>query len=149
MRLSTLPRLRVMCVDDNEDSGESLGMLVDLFGCQVEVCYGGPAAMILADYYEPDVCLLDISMPQMDGCELASKLRACAEGRAMLIVAITAYSTEDARKRAAAAGFDHYLVKPVDIQALHDFIKDFANGHQSRFGDQLMSMGSSPDMKIE
>ena len=121
--------LRVLCVDDNQDSADSMAMLLDMLGCEVEMCYGGPAALALAEAFRPDVCLLDVHMPGMDGCELARKLRERAGG-SVLLVAVTALSTADARTRTAAAGFDHHLTKPVEINALIAALTKFADGRR-------------------
>jgi CheY-like chemotaxis protein len=128
MDTPTFPTLRVLCVDDNQDSADSMAMLLDMLGCEVEVSYNGPAALALSDEFRPDVCLLDISMPGMDGCELARRLRQRAGGRPLLLVAMTALGSESDRGRTAAAGFDHHLTKPVEIDALIDALRRFTHG---------------------
>jgi two-component system OmpR family response regulator len=103
-----------------------MAMLLDMLGCEVEVSYGGLAALALADEFKPDVCLLDLTMPGMDGLELARRLRQRAAGRRMLLVAMTALGSESARRQTAAAGFDHHLVKPVEIDVLTAALRRFA-----------------------
>jgi two-component system OmpR family response regulator len=132
MDAPTFPPLRVLCVDDNQDSADSMAMLLDLLGCEVEVCYSGPAALALAAEFRPDVCLLDISMPGMDGCELARRLRDRAAGRRMLLVAMTALGSDSARGRTHDAGFDHHLTKPVEIDALVGALERFARSGSCR-----------------
>ena len=128
MEVPTSPPLRVLCVDDNQDSADSMAMLLDMLGCEVEVSYGGAAALALAEEFRPDVCLLDLTMPGMDGLELARRLRQRAAGRRMLLVAMTALGSPDDRSRTAAAGFDHHLTKPVEIDALTAALRRFAGG---------------------
>ncbi|HET6572022.1 MAG TPA: response regulator [Fimbriiglobus sp.] len=123
--ISTFPPLRVLCVDDNQDSADSMAMLLEMLGCEVEVSYGGAAALALADQFRPDVCLLDITMPGMDGLELALQLRQRAAGRRLLLVATTALGSEFHRGQTTAAGFDHHLTKPVEITALTAALQRF------------------------
>jgi CheY-like chemotaxis protein len=120
--------LRVLCVDDNHDSADSMAMLLDMLGCEVEVSYGGTAALALAEQFRPDVCLLDLTMPGMDGLELARRLRQRACGRRMLLVAMTALGGEAHHRQTAAAGFDLHLVKPIEIDALTAALRRFAGG---------------------
>jgi two-component system OmpR family response regulator len=128
MDIPSFPALRVLCVDDNQDSADSMAMLLDMLGCEAEVTYNGPAALALAEEYRPDVCLLDINMPGMDGCEVARRLRRRAGGRPLLLIAMTALGSESARGLTAAAGFDYHLTKPVEIDALIAALQHFALG---------------------
>jgi CheY-like chemotaxis protein len=128
MEALTFPPLRVLCVDDNQDSADSMAMLLDMFGCEVEVSYGGDAALALAEEFRPDVCLLDLTMPGMNGFELARRLRHQAAGRRMLLVAMTALGSDSCRRQTAAAGFDMHLVKPIEITALTTALRQFASG---------------------
>lgn len=139
MEVLTVPSLRVLCVDDNQDSADSMAMLLEMLGCEAEVSYGSAAALALADLFHPDVCLLDITMPGMDGLELAQRLRQKADGRRILLVAMTALSSESHRQQTTAAGFDHHLTKPVEIRALTAALKRFAGGtsHTHRVPDVL------------
>lgn len=118
--------LRVLCVDDLEDSADSLSMLFDLWGHECEVCYGGKAALALTNTFAPDVYLLDLSMPGMDGLELAGLIRARTAGRPVLLIAATALNSESMRGLAALAGFNHYFVKPVEFNDLLAAINAFA-----------------------
>ncbi len=113
-----LPALRVMAVDDHRDTADSAGLLLELYGCEVAVCYDGPSALETAARFKPDVCLLDLNMPGMDGCELARRLRVQSPGRPCVLIAVTAYGSDAARREAAGAGFDRHLVKPVDWDGL-------------------------------
>lgn len=114
------PRLRILCVDDNRDATDSAVELLRLIGFDALACYDGPDALAAADAFAPDICLLDLNMPGMDGDELAGRLRDQAAGRAMLFIAVTARGDEESRRRTTAAGFELHLVKPVNP---HQFIR--------------------------
>ncbi len=105
-------RLRVLCVDDNRDVADSEAMMLDIHGYDARACYSGPAAVLEAAAFGPDVCLVDLDMPGMDGCEVAAILRGLDAGPPVL-VAFTARSGGADRRRTAEAGFDAHLVKPV------------------------------------
>ncbi len=107
------PSLRVLVVDDNLDAGQSLAMLLQLSGHEVSLTYDGPSALEVAETFQPQVVLLDIGMPEMDGYQVAERLRSRG-GADLVLVAITGYGQEADRRRSRAAGFDHHLVKPVD-----------------------------------
>ena len=111
-------RQRVLVVDDNRDAAESLGMLLELEDCTVSVAYDGQQALEVLDAFKPDVALLDIGMPGMDGYELARRIRATQRGRNLLLVALTGWGQAEDKKRAADAGFDEHLTKPIDPDML-------------------------------
>ena len=113
---------RVLVADDNRDSAESLGMLLELAGHRVRLAYDGQEALDAAGEFLPEVLLLDIGLPRMDGYQVATRLRQDPRHDGMLLVAVTGYGTESDRDRGRAAGFDHHLVKPVDPVALRDLI---------------------------
>jgi CheY-like chemotaxis protein len=113
---------RVLVADDNHDSAESLGMLLEMAGHEVRLAYDGQEALESAGHFLPDVMLLDIGLPKLDGFEVASRLRRDSRHDRMLLVAVTGYGTDSDRERARAAGFDHHLMKPVDPRALSDLI---------------------------
>ena len=117
--------LRVMCVDDNEDAADSVGILLRMTGFVAEVCRDGAAALELAGRFRPEACVLDITMPGMDGCELARALRAADGGANLFLVAVTAHGDAATVRRTAEAGFDLHLVKPVSPQRLLDVLFDF------------------------
>jgi signal transduction histidine kinase/ActR/RegA family two-component response regulator len=112
------PRRRVLVVDDNADAAETLMQLLELEGHQVRTACEGAAALRIAADFHPDALLLDIGLPGIDGRELARALRARPDTRDALIVAISGYGREEDIQRSRAAGFDHHLVKPVDLAAL-------------------------------
>lgn len=116
---------RVLVADDSRDSAESLGMLLELAGHEVRLAYDGQEALEVADSFLPDVMLLDIGLPKLDGFEVASRLRQDQRHDRMLLMAVTGYGTDSDRDRARAAGFDHHLVKPVDPKLLRDLVAGY------------------------
>ena len=114
--------LRVLCVDDNLDAADSLGTLLRLVGFQAVVCHDGATALSVAGSFRPEACLLDLTMPGMDGYELARLLRASEGGKEMFLTAVTAHGDLGTVERTRAAGFDLHLVKPVAPQRLIDVL---------------------------
>ena len=115
---AVLPQQRILVVDDNHDAAESMRMVLNLLGADVRVANDGPQALDAFEAYRPDVVLLDIGMPGMDGYEVARIIRAKHSEPRPAIVALTGWGQEDDRRRSHEAGFDHHLVKPADIGAL-------------------------------
>jgi CheY-like chemotaxis protein len=110
---------RLLVVDDNVDAADSLGLMLQLMGAQVGVAYDGPTAIEMAVREQPEVVLLDIGMPGMDGLETARRLRAHGEVRTdVRLVALTGWGHHEDQERSRSAGFDLHLVKPVDMNAL-------------------------------
>jgi PAS domain S-box-containing protein len=109
--------LRVLIVDDNVDAADSLGQVVRLLGNEVAVAHDGPGALAAAAAKPPDLVLLDIGLPGMDGYTVAARLRAAGHARASM-VALTGYGREEDLQRSREAGFDHHLVKPVEFEQL-------------------------------
>jgi PAS domain S-box-containing protein len=110
--------LRVLVVDDNADQADSAALLLRVSGHEVRVAYSGPTALEVAVDYRPDLVLMDIGLPGMDGYEVARRLRQQPGLQETVLVAVTGYGQESDRQRSQEAGFDHHLVKPVDMQAL-------------------------------
>ena len=117
--------VRVLCVDDNRDAADSEAELLRVVGFDPRACYDGRSALCLAREWAPDVCLIDLHMPDMDGDELAGRLRAEAAGRPVLMVAVTAMSSDESVARTGAAGFTLHLVKPVDPGILVGMMERF------------------------
>ncbi|GGX97742.1 response regulator [Massilia dura] len=111
--------LRIMVVDDNVDAASMLAMLLEAAGHQVLVEHSPLQALARSRAEAPRVFLLDIGLPQMDGYELARRLRAQPETAGALLIAVTGYGQDSDRAQTAAAGFDHHLVKPVDLPQLY------------------------------
>ncbi|SNS52973.1 PAS domain S-box-containing protein [Noviherbaspirillum humi] len=114
--------LRVLVVDDNADAAQMLGFHLEQVGHEVLIEYGAHSALDTACRVAPQVCLLDIGLPQMDGYELARRLRALPGMEQALLVAVTGYGREQDRQAAFAAGFDRHFVKPVNFQEIADCI---------------------------
>ncbi len=108
---------RVLVVDDNADTAETLGHLLRASGHEVRLAGDGPAALAAASGFAPDVAILDIGLPTMDGYELARELRR-REPQGLRLIALTGYGTASDRERAVNAGFDEHLTKPVDPTAI-------------------------------
>jgi CheY-like chemotaxis protein len=109
-------RRRILVVDDNSDAADSLAMLLRLEGHEVHAVYSAPVALEAAKAIQPDVILLDIGLPEMDGYELARRIR--KDTQSMKLVALTGYGRAEDRERAEAAGFDAHLVKPANLEVL-------------------------------
>ncbi|HZP89094.1 MAG TPA: response regulator [Burkholderiales bacterium] len=105
---------RVLLADDNKDAVESMAMLLELSGHDVHRAYSGPEALEIAARIHPEVIVLDIGMPGMDGYEVAKYVRQEPWAAGAKLIALTGWGQEDDKRQARAAGFDHYLVKPVD-----------------------------------
>jgi two-component system CheB/CheR fusion protein len=120
--------LRILVVDDNEDSAESLAMLLGLTGHDVRTAHDGPQALTAAAEHRPDVVFLDIGMPGMNGYEVASRLRRRPETQGVLLAAMTGWGQEEDRRRSKEAGFDYHLVKPLDPKALDELLARAASG---------------------
>ncbi len=121
-RPRTVPARNILVVDNNHDAGESLALLLRLHSHDVRTAYDGPAALDLARARPPDVVLLDIGMPGMDGLEVARRLRRDLGLQQALLVALTGYGGEDDRRRSQEAGFNAHLVKPLDLDALNGLL---------------------------
>jgi CheY-like chemotaxis protein len=115
-------QLKVLVVDDNVDAAQVLAMYVGSQGHDVRVEHDSHDALAQAAAFAPDVCLLDIGLPDMDGYELARRLRRDPATAQATLVAVTGYGQDQDRRNSAAAGFDHHLVKPVDMAALEKIL---------------------------
>lgn len=117
-------RHRVLVVDDNVDAAVSLGMLLKLAGQEVRVAYDGPAALRQAMDFRPQLVLLDIGMPGMDGYEVCRRIRRESTLQSATVVALTGWGQDEDRRRSHEAGFDHHIVKPVEPSSLHRLLDD-------------------------
>ena len=115
--------LRVLVVDDHRDSADITAHLLQVCGAAAQACYGGAAALAALDAFQPDACVLDLTMPGMGGRELAARIRATERGAGLLLVALTGLDDD----RQAADGFDLWLTKPADpaklLHALGEHVK--------------------------
>jgi CheY-like chemotaxis protein/anti-sigma regulatory factor (Ser/Thr protein kinase) len=112
-------RNRVLIVDDNADAAQTIGEVLGELGYDVEIAHDGPSALARAVSFRPNICLLDIGLPVMDGYEVARRLRDLPELPADLrIIALTGYGQDADRRRSEDAGFNGHVVKPVDLETL-------------------------------
>jgi CheY-like chemotaxis protein len=118
-----------MVVDDNRDAAESMAMLLELWGHEVVCAHDGPSALEMSTRYRPQVVLLDIGLPGMDGYEVAAHLRELPQGARAVLIAITGYGQTEDRQRSRIAGFDHHLVKPVAPETLHGLLDSLDTGN--------------------
>lgn len=114
--------MKVLVVDDNHDAALSLGMLVEMLGHDVRIAYDGVEALQEAGAFRPDLVLLDVGMPRMDGYEACRRLREQPWGAAIRVVAVTGWGQEHDRRRSQQAGFDQHLVKPVAPTEIADIL---------------------------
>jgi PAS domain S-box-containing protein len=112
------PRRKILVVDDNRDSATSMAKLLNIMGNETYVAHDGAEALKAAAEFKPQVILLDIGMPNLNGYEAAKRIRREAWGRDVVLMAMTGWGQEDDKRRSKEAGFDHHLVKPVDLQKL-------------------------------
>jgi CheY-like chemotaxis protein len=118
----------VLVVDDNADAAHTLALLLQAEGYRVAVETAPAQALARAAAEPPDVCLLDIGLPGLDGFQLARRLRALPDMAASRLVAITGYGRDSDRDQAREAGFDHHLVKPVDFGQLLGLLRGTVHG---------------------
>jgi CheY-like chemotaxis protein len=123
---------RVLLIEDNPDGRESLRMLLSFLGHQVEAAADGEEGVGKAMTILPDVALVDIGLPGMNGYEVARRIRA-ALGRSVVLIAYTAYDSEETEQRVAEAGFDAHLIKPIELKELTPWLGEmrFACGSAS------------------
>jgi PAS domain S-box-containing protein len=120
-----LNELRVLVVEDHADSAESMALMLKLDGHEVQIADDGPKAMEIARFFLPQVVLCDIGLPGMNGYEMAAQLRAQPQFVGMRLIALTGYGQEEDRRRAKDAGFDHFLVKPINPEDLQALLETF------------------------
>jgi signal transduction histidine kinase/ActR/RegA family two-component response regulator len=119
-----VPPRRILLVDDNVDAAETLGLLLTTLGATISVAHSGHAALASLDAFEPDTVLLDIGMPEMDGYEVARAIRNRPRHADVLLIALTGWGQQDDQRRSRAAGFDHHLVKPPDLEKLRELLAE-------------------------
>ena len=115
--------MKIVIADDNRDSADSMAMLLEAGGHEVHVAYDGAEAVEAANRVQPDVVLLDIGMPKMNGFECARSLRGQPWAAGALLVALTGWGQEEDKRRALEAGFDRHLTKPVDPATLEEALR--------------------------
>lgn len=118
------PERRVLVVDDNRDAAESLAVFLQLGGHSVHTAYDGVEAVEAAESFRPDIVLLDIGMPKLNGYEACRRIRDTAWGKDMTVIAQTGWGQDEDKRRTHEAGFDGHLVKPVDPVAVMKIVAD-------------------------
>lgn len=113
-----MPQCRLLIVDDMKDSAESLATLLRLRGYEAHTAYDGEQAILLAESLRPDIILLDLGMPRLNGYDTCGRIRAQPWGSEIQLVALTGFGQDDVRQRLGTSGFDHHLIKPVELQTL-------------------------------
>src|SRR4029077_18482314 len=111
---NSMSPMKVLVVDDNHDAAEILSETLQESGFLARVAFGAPATLAMVEGFDPDVMLIDIGLPVMDGYELAQRLRANPRLASVALIAVTGYVQESDRLRALEAGFDEHVVKPID-----------------------------------
>jgi CheY-like chemotaxis protein len=118
-------KLRVLVVEDHADTAASMAVLLRIHGHEVEVAPDGPSALRIAEDRPPDVALLDIGLPGLNGWHVARRLRERAAGKKQLLIAVTGYGQEEDRRRSLEAGIHLHLLKPVDPEDLEKLLERF------------------------
>jgi CheY-like chemotaxis protein len=116
------PRRRILVVDDNRDSTESLRLFLDMLGNEVAVSYDGLEAMKALASFRPDVVLLDIGLPKLNGYEAARQIRQRPGGKDVYLIALTGWGQEEDRRSCKEAGFDRHMLKPIDLKVLQELL---------------------------
>lgn len=116
---------RVLVVDDNRDAAEALALLLEHRGFEARIAFEGDGALSVAEEFQPEVALLDIGLPGIDGYELAGRLRTRL-GEGVTLVAVTGYGQHDDRRRSLEVGFDHHCIKPVQIAEIEELVRGSA-----------------------
>jgi len=125
-RPDTASAPRILVVDDNTDAATSLGRLLNLSGYEVRVAHDGPTAVGEIDRFRPQIVLLDLGMPGMDGLETASRIRKTIGGKDISLIAVTGWGQEEDRQRTEAAGFVAHFVKPIKLSQLEALLARIA-----------------------
>src|SRR5262249_56416876 len=119
--------LRILIVDDNQDSAETLATLMRLYGFEADTATDGLMALKVAQIRRPQIILIDLAMPGMDGYQVADQLRAQMAPAPIVLAAVSGYVREADRKRSAEAGFERHFAKPVDLRELHSWLIQVAD----------------------
>lgn len=118
--------MKVLVADDNRDAALSLGVLLELSDHEVLIAHDGEDALKIARQAMPDAMILDIGMPRLTGDQVARAVRSEPWGQRVFLVAVTGWGEPEDKERASAAGFDHHLTKPIDVEVMEKLLGDFA-----------------------
>jgi CheY-like chemotaxis protein len=116
-------RRRILIADDNRAAAESLAMLLQMEGHDVQVTYDGQQALDTFSAMQPEIALLDIGMPRINGYEVARQMRRGANGRSLTLIAVTGWGQDSDRAKATAAGFNYHFTKPVEVDRLTELLR--------------------------
>jgi CheY-like chemotaxis protein len=122
LRVAALSGSRILVVDDNKDSADSLGMLLRLKANEIRTAYDGIEAVKVAETFRPELVLLDIGLPKLNGYDVARRIRQQPWGRDVILVALTGWGQDEDRRRSQEAGFNFHIVKPVELSALEKLL---------------------------
>jgi signal transduction histidine kinase len=135
MRQKCEAKYRILVVDDNRDTAGSLAMILQMMGNDTRTAYDGEEAVAAASEFQPDVILLDLELPKLDGYEACRRIRKQPGGKELVIIAQTGYGQAEDRRRTHQAGFDYHIVKPLDPDALLKLLAEFQQVKPSRLAD--------------
>ena len=135
----------VLIVDDNRDATDSMAMLLAMEGYDVRVAYDGPQALEAVRTARPDVILLDIGLPGMDGFQVAQRVRADSANSSIVIVAVSGYGQEEHRSRSTQAGCDHHLVKPIEPAVVSELLASLQSTRHGTSSENIVRLRRSAD----
>jgi CheY-like chemotaxis protein len=121
---TTPERFRILVVDDNHDSALSLAMMLSIMGHETRTAHDGESAVATAESFLPEVILLDIGLPKLNGYEVAQRIRESAWGQSMFLIAVTGWGQEEDRQRSSEVGLNVHMVKPVEPAALERLLAE-------------------------
>ena len=119
--------LRILIVEDNEAAAQTTGWMVEMVGCDYQLATTSREALTLVDAYDPEVIMMDIGLPDMNGFDLCRVLRSKSNLDESIFIALTGWSSDAYRDRALQAGFDYYLIKPIPLDSLENLLLDLIN----------------------
>ena len=123
---------RILIVDDNRDSADSLAMLMEITNNEAYLAHDGEEAVKAIERHRPEVVLLDIGLPKLDGHEVCRRVRQEPWGKDIVIIALTGWGQEDDRRKSQEAGFNGHLVKPIDYDKLLELLASLTDGSKTR-----------------
>jgi len=132
---------RILVVDDNHDGADSLGLMLRMLGAEASVVYDGASALREIAAFQPHVVLLDLGMPEMNGYDVARAVRGDEKLAGVLLIALTGWSEAEDRRRTADAGFDHHLVKPLELETLQTAVTSLEALQEFRLRPSLRGSG--------
>ena len=117
-------RFKILVVDDNHDSALSMAMMLSIMGHDTRTAHDGESAVATAETFLPDVVLLDIGLPKLNGYEVAQRIRGTAWGESMYLIAVTGWGQDEDRQRSTEVGLNQHMVKPVEPSALEKLLAE-------------------------